>query len=61
MKLEAMLLAHTLYSGAGTVGSVLAFKATDMGMILLPLSVFAFMLFIDFRHIYKDLFNVKRK
>ena len=53
MKFETLQVAHALYSGAGTAGSVWAFSETDAGLLLIPLSVFLFLFGVDALRIYK--------
>ena len=47
MKIETLLIGHAIFSGAGTIGSVVAFVSTHVDLLFIPFMVFTFILLSD--------------
>ena len=60
MKLESLLIGHAMFSGAGTLGSGLALRATRIDLLWLPLAVALSMLVLDCL-LLRELFFVRKK
>lgn len=53
MKIETLLLAHAVLSGAGIAGSAVAITYTGVELLYIPLSVCLFFLASDIRKIQR--------